>query len=365
MTVRIQTAAVVGVAALGLLPALFLFGLITAVSTGLLGGCGVEGVPTIAGNRSWTAEQSANARTITSVVATRQLPQRAAVLAVTTAIVESGLHNHPFGDRDSLGLFQQRPSQGWGTPATVLNPALATAAFLDHLVAIPGWSVMTPGMAEQLVQRSAFPERYALHEAAAAALVAISWPSVTTPDVGVARLAAIGLGQCPDYGGSDVPLPPDAPGGTTQPPGFLLPADPRARLAVDFAVAQLGKPYVWGATGPSSFDCSGLVQAAWAAAEVPISRTTASQVHDGRPVSDLRGLRPGDLLFIPGDHGTAARPGHVGLYIGSTEGGEGLVIDAYDSRHGVIVEPLSSWAPKTVAIRRVSGTAPQPGGDLP
>jgi cell wall-associated NlpC family hydrolase len=133
------------------------------------------------------------------------------------------------------------------------------------------------------------------------------------------------------------------------PPGYQLAADPAARAALAFAVAQLGKPYVWGATGPNSFDCSGLVQAAWAAAGVGISRSTATQVSDGVPVAGLNQVQPGDLLFIPGSDGTATHPGHVGIYAGA-----GLVIDAYDSTHGVIVERLSTWAPKVVGIRRIT-----------
>jgi cell wall-associated NlpC family hydrolase len=152
-----------------------------------------------------------------------------------------------------------------------------------------------------------------------------------------------------------VPLGPADLNAKAMPPGFQLPADPGARAAIAFAIAQLGKPYVWGATGPNAFDCSGLVQAAWAAARVGISRSTATQVHDGTPVPGLDQLQAGDLLFIPGSDGTPAHPGHVGIYAGA-----GLVIDAYDSTHGVIVERLTTWAPKVVAIRHVSATPTPP-----
>ncbi|MER5633551.1 NlpC/P60 family protein [Streptomyces nitrosporeus] len=85
--------------------------------------------------------------------------------------------------------------------------------------------------------------------------------------------------------------------------------NPRAAQAVDFAYGALGKPYVWGATGPSSFDCSGLTQAAWRAAGVSLPRTTYTQINAGRRVSRSE-LAPGDLVFF--------YPGvtHVGLYIG-------------------------------------------------
>jgi cell wall-associated NlpC family hydrolase len=134
-----------------------------------------------------------------------------------------------------------------------------------------------------------------------------------------------------------VPLPPD----------FALPADPRQATVVSFAIRQFGKPYVWGAKGPNAFDCSGLVQAAWAAAGVAVDAGTTSQVHDGTAVPGLAVIQPGDLLFIPGSLGSPANPRHVGLYAG-----HGLVINAYDSATGVITQPLSAWAHDIVAIRR-------------
>ncbi|HEY1972999.1 MAG TPA: NlpC/P60 family protein, partial [Pseudonocardia sp.] len=90
--------------------------------------------------RSWSAEQTGNTQLIISTVTRRGLPRRAAVLAVATALAESGLRNLHTGDRDSLGLFQQRPSQGWGHPTQLLNPSYATDQFLNHLLAVPGWA---------------------------------------------------------------------------------------------------------------------------------------------------------------------------------------------------------------------------------
>ncbi|MFI8519090.1 NlpC/P60 family protein [Streptomyces sp. NPDC085481] len=83
----------------------------------------------------------------------------------------------------------------------------------------------------------------------------------------------------------------------------------RAAEAIAFAQAQLGKPYVWGATGPSAYDCSGLTQAAWRAAGVSLPRTTYSQINAGRRVSRSE-LAPGDLIFF------YSGISHVGLYIG-------------------------------------------------
>jgi cell wall-associated NlpC family hydrolase len=137
-----------------------------------------------------------------------------------------------------------------------------------------------------------------------------------------------------------------------------LPAHPQQRAAVTYVLAQLGKPYVWGATGPDTFDCSGLMMAAWAHAGVAISRTTYTQMNDGVAVGSLAQVQPGDLLLIPGSDGTAARPGHVGMAIG-----HGYVVDAYTPETGVILTALQSWAPKVVAIRRVVDAGGQPGGD--
>ncbi len=108
-----------------------------------------------------TTNQVRNARTIVGVVQAQKLPQRAAVIAVATALQESKLRNVHYGDRDSLGLFQQRPSMGWGTDAQVLNPKHATRRFLDALQRVPQWRTLPVTKAAQDVQRSAYPDAYA------------------------------------------------------------------------------------------------------------------------------------------------------------------------------------------------------------
>ena len=117
-------------------------------------------------------EQAANASTIEAVASARGLPERAVTIALATAMQESGLHNLDYGDRDSLGLFQQRPSQGWGTEEEVLDPVYAAGAFYDRLVEISGYETMPLTEAAQAVQRSAFPDAYAKHEPQAAVLAA-------------------------------------------------------------------------------------------------------------------------------------------------------------------------------------------------
>nr|WP_206323581.1 hypothetical protein [Streptomyces sp. HNM0574] len=117
-------------------------------------------------------QQASNAATITAVASQRKLPERAVTIALATAMQESALRNIEHGDRDSVGLFQQRPSQGWGTEAQILDPVYATGKFYDHLVEIPGYSRLPLTVAAQRVQRSGFPQAYAKHEANASLLTA-------------------------------------------------------------------------------------------------------------------------------------------------------------------------------------------------
>lgn len=100
-----------------------------------------------------------NARIIAQVGRQMGAPDEAIKIALAASLVESNLRNVNYGDRDSLGLFQQRPSQGWGTPQQVMDPTYAATQFFDRLLKID-WRSMDPGAAAQAVQRSAFPDRY-------------------------------------------------------------------------------------------------------------------------------------------------------------------------------------------------------------
>lgn len=119
-----------------------------------------------------TAEQRDNATRIIAVGQAVGVPPRGWVVALATAMQESRLRNINYGDRDSLGLFQQRPSQGWGTPAQVTDPTYAAKKFYSGLQRIPRWQELPVTVAAQAVQRSAFPSAYAKWEPMAAALVA-------------------------------------------------------------------------------------------------------------------------------------------------------------------------------------------------
>jgi len=117
--------------------------------------CDVAGSP-----YSMSTEQAANAATITAVAVKRELPPRSVTIALAAALQESKLNNVEYGDRDSLGLFQQRPSQGWGSPGQILDPRYSAARFFDALVKVKGWESKQLTVAAQAVQQSGHPTAY-------------------------------------------------------------------------------------------------------------------------------------------------------------------------------------------------------------
>lgn len=128
-----------------------------------------EGCTAVVGSETFelATDQAANASLIAGLAVRRGLPPRAASIALATSMQESKLRNIDYGDQagpDSRGLFQQRPSQGWGTEAQIMDPFFATNAFYDGLVKVPGYEAMEVTEAAQRVQRSAFPRAYAQHE---------------------------------------------------------------------------------------------------------------------------------------------------------------------------------------------------------
>jgi murein DD-endopeptidase MepM/ murein hydrolase activator NlpD len=140
-------------------------------------------------------EQRANGRLIVEVGLAEGVPPRAWVIAVATAAQESGLRNLPHlgevNDHDSLGLFQQRPSQQWGTPEQILDPRYAAAAFYRKLMQVSRWHELPLTEAAQAVQRSAYPDAYARHEPLAVAVVGDALPGAAAvagsdPELGCA-----------------------------------------------------------------------------------------------------------------------------------------------------------------------------------
>ncbi|MEU1837333.1 hypothetical protein [Micromonospora chersina] len=126
-------------------------------------------------------EQLANAKAIIAATKKAGLPERAAVISIATSLQESKLENlghlGDANDHDSLGLFQQRPSSGWGTPEQITNPEYSTLAFLKGLKQVDGWQDMPLTEAAQTVQVSAYPDAYAQWEQQAADIVAHNWNS--------------------------------------------------------------------------------------------------------------------------------------------------------------------------------------------
>lgn len=294
--------------------------------------------------------QAANARTIIAVAQqmTAQNPERtheAELVALITAYQESKLHNlanvnvsgsesiagadGTGSDHDSVGLFQQRAS--WGTIGERMNPTFAARAFLTRLLGVPAWRSLPPCVAAQQVQVSAVPDAYA------------SWVRVAERWIEASAIG--GRTVNPSCGGSGLTVK----GSAALPRGFQLPVgtSTRAAQAVSFALAQLGKPYAFGASGPGAYDCSGLTMAAWAAAGIRLPHYTVSQATVGTAVASLSLLQAGDLIFIPGDDGTIAIPGHVGMYVGSQ-----LVIEAPETGDVVKTVPLISFRP-VAALRHV------------
>ncbi|MEU8376545.1 C40 family peptidase [Micromonospora sp. NPDC048894] len=228
-------------------------------------------------------------------------------------------------------MFQQRPSQGWGSPAQLSDPAYQANAFYHKLLTIPGWETMPLTRAAQAVQVSAFPNAYTKWADDASHLVQRLTSTLTD-------CAAVGFPALP--------------------PGFTVPADtpPAVATAITWAIRQLSTPYRFGGscTDPHSgdpakqCDCSSLMQAAYRAAGITIPRTTHDQLHTGTPVTGPTHLRPGDLILIPGSHGTRTAPRHIGMYLGS-----GVVIHAPSTGDVVKIASLNSWTNQITAIRRI------------
>ncbi|MFI6904201.1 hypothetical protein ACIBKY_23270 [Nonomuraea sp. NPDC050394] len=129
-------------------------------------------VRTPSGELSLDVEQAQISATIAAVAARRRLPERAVVIAYATALQESKLFNVDHGDRDSLGVFQQRPSQGWGKPKQIMDPVYSTNKFFAALVKVKNYRKMPLAEAAQEVQRSAGGYAYAPHEGDAKILAA-------------------------------------------------------------------------------------------------------------------------------------------------------------------------------------------------
>jgi len=248
------------------------------------------------------SQQLANAQTIVAVGRQAKVPAYGWVVAVATAMQESGLRNLDHGDRDSLGLFQQRAA--WGSDSQRMDVAASARMFYTGgrnaqpgLLQIQGWQSMPVTLAAQAVQRSAFPGAYARWQSLAAQVTGD--PSV---------LSAVCTGG----------------------DGFAGDGSPGAGVFAS-ALTRVGTPYSWGGGGPAGpgpgfgsgsgsvgFDCSSLVQYAWQqGAGLALPRVTDAQAGATVHLAPSAPLRAGDLLFF---HDPADPPGsyhHVGIYDGN------------------------------------------------
>ncbi|MFD3580899.1 C40 family peptidase [Streptomyces sp. NPDC058683] len=302
------------------------------------------------------AEQVPNAATIVATGLSLDVPKKGQIIALATAMQESRLRNLNYGDRDSLGLFQQRPSQGWGSAQQIRDPVYASEQFYEHLIKVDGWQQMTVTQAAQAVQKSGLPDAYAQWENLATVLqeaIVQTFPGGGNDTDGKgadqSKQPSPGTSGCtPGEDGSGFGRIPEG----SVPKGYKIPqdADPKARAAIEWAMQQLGTLYQWGgscknAHGPDPMgrcDCSSLMQQAYAHAGVTLTRTTYTQVNEGKAVPPAQ-LKPGDLIF---SRGTAARPEHVGMYLGS-----GLAIEAPRTGKPVRITALANW--DILAARRV------------
>jgi hypothetical protein len=296
----------------------------------------------------WNSDQVHNAATIISVGVAMGVPTRGWIIALAAAMQESQLINLPdLGDAnnaDSLGLFQERPSQGWGTPDQITDPDYSATKFFEHLLAVPGWQTMTVTQAAQAVEISAHPDAYATWEPDAGQLVAA---------VGSGNWQAIpgDLEQCPvSCPGSLSSDEQSSPG-----PGCLQGVAVLARAETWLTGWDGGPvPYLSSADSTTWFqgyrrDCSGYVSmalglpgpgldaAGLAARSTPIAKTD---------------LRAGDLLINPApdlaghvvifDHWT---DGTMTSYVGYEQSGDG------GTHHRVIPFPYFAGYPQMSPYR--------------
>lgn len=188
--------------------------------------CTVPGIAADGGRSAaveLTVAQLHHASTINAVGLSRGIPERGRIIAVATAYQESSLRNRENGDRDSVGLFQQRPSQGWGTKAEILDPIYAAGKFYDALLQVDDWQDLPLTQAAQKVQQSAYPDAYAKWE-----------PQSTTLVRAFSGASPVELG-CRAGGHRPTAIAPDRPA-----PAGTHDATPQLTAALAAADAELG-----------------------------------------------------------------------------------------------------------------------------
>jgi peptidoglycan DL-endopeptidase CwlO len=350
-------------------------------------GCGGGGTAQTIGSVSLTAAQMGNAQTIVTTTAAFRppLPAYAATVALATSYQESRLTNSTAQtNHDSEGLFQQRV-QFYGADVAA-DPVKATQAFLTRLVKVANWQTiaLTDAAADVQNPRTDLRGAYAQWQPLAAGLTSQLWPSAraanpapTVPTIapvvaGTTKSAApltssttivVPTAACTGDDGAGGLAPAHGHGNnvagvTHVPAGLIMDGSAAGDAAVTFALAPPGKPYVFDAAGPNSYDCSGLTMAAWATVGVTLEHWTGSQVSAGTPQPlDLSTAVSGDLVLIPGADGTMARPGHVGMIIGYTLTGgvkHLYLVQAPMTGLDVEVTDTSQWNGQIAAVRHIA-----------
>jgi cell wall-associated NlpC family hydrolase len=252
----------------------------------------------------YSGEQVVNAAAILTIGKQRGLTWQAQQAALMAAMTESSLNNLQGGDRDSAGLFQMRPSQGWGTHAQVTDINYAINLFYERLVKVPGWDSMAPGTAAQAVEGSAFPDAYAT-KAALAVQMMNALAGVTVQTVSQTSTGA----SCAGHGTANTALAAGEQPATG-------PHAAQINQVIGFAKQQLGKAYVLGGAGPTVWDCSGLTKVAYAQIGINIDagHSATTQWRNGVARGQMHSLsqaQPGDLIFWGGDDAW-----HVGISLG-------------------------------------------------
>jgi len=271
------------------------------------------------------------------------LPKDAAVIAIAASIERTRLANYTTRtDVNGLGLFDQDPGS-WGTAAELADPVHVATEFYARLVQVPNWQNIPLIQAANQVLDLPDPSRFTPQQ-----WEPISKRLVAMFDGSAGTCSGTG-GDGSGGGGSDLQLP----------PGFTLPPDTpaAARTAVAWALAQLGTPYSYGGSCSNSHDgnpadqcdCSSLMMMAYRAAGITIPRGSIAQSDVGTPIYNVKDLKPGDLIFIPGDDGTPAAPGHVGMALG-----QGLLVEAPHTGLTVRIQPIAGyWEGQISKMRRI------------
>jgi cell wall-associated NlpC family hydrolase len=344
----------VAIPVVALVGLLVLLGGSASIDASAQGGIAGGAVCATSGPIAGLSDDAAQNARVVAAVASARAGDQAASLILMIGLAESGLRilgnpNDPSADslpvdgigtdHDSVGIFQQRPS--WGSAQQRLDPVASTNLLLDRLLAMTGWRGSEPWTAAQHVQNSAYDgdPRPLNHFSTEYGGNYHAQLAEATGILNAIKADSAKL-HCTGTGGSGTGQPPAGPTGPFGlPDDYTIPAgtSPASRAAVLAALAELGKPYVFGAIGPASFDCSGLTQWAWAKAGVSLPHYTGDQWQAGT-ATDVHALAAGDLVLTPGSDGTLANPQHVGMYIG-----EGLVVEAPQTGDVVKVVTFSSF----------------------